>query len=177
VPKGVLGGLQAGYNWQAGPSWLAGFEADLQGANQLQRSCAPTGCSSTNFGNSVTESFWRAEHKLDYFATLRGRVGAVNDNVLYYVTGGAAFGHFTQTVTVDRTLSVPLKAATTADLIGYVVGGGIEAALGGGWTSKIEYLFMDFGSLTTTLNDGTLALSTTTTIRDHVMRVGTNYRF
>ena len=27
--KGVLGGLQAGYNWQVSPIWLVGFETDF----------------------------------------------------------------------------------------------------------------------------------------------------
>jgi outer membrane immunogenic protein len=178
VPKGVLGGVQVGYNWQAGPRWLAGFEADFQGTNQDQRSCAPLSCYiSTAQGDVLT----RVQQKLDYFGTIRGRVGAINDNVLYYVTGGAAFGHFNQTVTIDQTGFPHFRVGTTADLIGYAVGGGIEAALGGGWTTKLEYLFMDFGTLATVLtavtDNTTTTLTTTSTIRDHVMRVGTNYRF
>jgi outer membrane immunogenic protein len=30
---------------------------------------------------------------------------------------------------------------------GWVVGGGIEGAIGANWTAKLEYLYMDFGSI------------------------------
>jgi outer membrane immunogenic protein len=182
VPKGVLGGVQVGYNYQAGPRWLAGFEADFQGSNQSATSCAPFACyRQTNAAlGTTTNIFVPIEQTLDYFGTIRGRVGAVNDNVLYYVTGGAAFGHFNQTVSLNQTGFANAKAGTTSDLIGYVVGGGIEAAIWGGWTTKVEYLFMDFGTLATVLDiagPGGGTINTTSTIRDHVVRVGTNYRF
>jgi outer membrane immunogenic protein len=180
VPKGVLGGVQVGYNFQAGPRWLVGFEADFQGSNQSARSCTPDSCfRQTSPVGADRNAFVPIEQTLDYFGTIRGRVGAVNDNVLYYVTGGAAFGHFNQTVSADFTGSPILKAGTTSDLIGYAVGGGIEAAIWGGWTTKVEYLFMNFGTLTTVLDAGAFngTIHTTSTIRDHVVRVGTNYRF
>ena len=31
---GVIGGVQFGYNWQAGPSWVYGLETDFQGSGQ-----------------------------------------------------------------------------------------------------------------------------------------------
>jgi len=63
---------------------------------------------------------------------------------------------------------------------GWTVGGGFEARLVGNWTGKIEYLYMDFGSMTTGVNN---QLNTTITalfnsrLADQVVRVGINYKF
>jgi outer membrane immunogenic protein len=188
MPKGVLGGVQLGYNWQGGSHWLVGFEADFQGAAQTDTACAPLFCvaqSTTTSGLNGTE-FVTVQHQLDYFGTIRGRLGGINNNVLYYVTGGAAFGHVTQTTDVNISLSSPgvfVNDSTNADMAGFVVGGGIEAAIGGGWTAKAEYLYMDLGSITDTANLFTgagnpgEALATTSTIHDHIVRFGANYHF
>jgi outer membrane immunogenic protein len=81
------------------------------------------------------------------------------------------------------TTAVPLfgTSSSTADMIGWVIGGGIEAALWGGWTAKAEYLYMDLGSLATSAdfsqpgNPGTV--TTNSTVRDHIVRIGGNYHF
>jgi outer membrane immunogenic protein len=61
------------------------------------------------------------------------------------------------------------------------VGGGIEAALWGSWTAKAEYLYMDLGSLSTAISASTpgqpATLTTTSTVRDHIVRIGANYHF
>jgi outer membrane immunogenic protein len=31
-PSGLIGGTQAGYNWQVSPKWTVGIEADFDGA-------------------------------------------------------------------------------------------------------------------------------------------------
>jgi outer membrane immunogenic protein len=184
TPKGAIGGAQLGYNWQATPHVLAGFEADLQGTAQTDTSCAPVFCfNQTAVTQTGGTSFITVQHQLDYFGTLRGRLGFINDNVVYYATGGAAFGHVSQNVSENQTLSVPAvfaSGSTSADMIGWTVGGGIEAALWGGWTAKAEYLYIDLGSLSTTFNAGTqptIAITTTSAIRDHIVRVGANYHF
>ena len=180
TPKGAVGGVQLGYNWQGGRNWLVGFEADLQGTAQTDTACAPLACITTAAGTG----FITVQHQLDYYGTLRGRLGAINDNVLYYVTGGAAFGHAKQTLNVNvSTTAVPLFGthSSTADMIGWVIGGGIEAALWGGWTAKAEYLYMDLGSLATSAdfsqpgNPGTV--TTNSTVRNHIVRIGGNYHF
>ena len=62
---------------------------------------------------------------------------------------------------------------------GRQVGGGVETHLGGNWTAKLEYLYVDLGSLTdiviTTNPD--LTWTSHSNIRDHIVRVGVNYKF
>jgi outer membrane immunogenic protein len=65
------------------------------------------------------------------------------------------------------------------DRNGFVVGGGVETALAGPWSAKLEYLYMNLGSVTDSFSTGFAGatFSTTTDIRDHIVRVGLNYRF
>jgi outer membrane immunogenic protein len=53
---------------------------------------------------------------------------------------------------------------------GWTVGGGLEAAIGGPWTAKIEYLYVDLG------RGGSIAGSDAS-LRANVVRAGINYRF
>jgi outer membrane immunogenic protein len=181
TPKGVVGGVQLGYNWQGGRNWLVGFEADLQGTAQTDTVCSPLVCFNVPSSGTNTVAI---KQQLDYFGTVRGRLGAIKDNVVYYVTGGAAFAHVSQTVDVNSTTSTPAVFANsgkTADMIGWVVGGGIEAALWGNWTAKGEYLYMDLGSISQSTNASaganTVILATSSVIRDHIVRIGANYHF
>src|SRR5262249_54273722 len=85
--NGVIGGGQAGYNWQNG-SMVFGFEADIQATGERGDSiiCITAGCPLG--GIFATESY-----KLKWLSTLRGRVGvAVAPKWLLYATGGLAIG-------------------------------------------------------------------------------------
>ncbi len=81
TPGGGFGGGQIGYNWQGalgGGNTVFGIEADFQGGdiyNQLIDAA----------GNSF-------KSELDYFGTVRARLGYASDRSLYYVTGGLAYG-------------------------------------------------------------------------------------
>ena len=60
-------------------------------------------------------------------------------------------------------------------------GGGVEAHLGGNWTGKVEYLYLDFGTVTNAtsnlLNSTPLALLLHSRVIDQVARAGVNYKF
>ena len=60
--------------------------------------------------------------------------------------------------------------------------GGIEGAIGAGWTAKVEYLYLDFGTITnlfpsTGFNLADPNVHISTNIRDNVFRGGLNYHF
>lgn len=70
------------------------------------------------------------------------------------------------------------------DKYGWVAGAGVETALGGNWTAKVEYLFMDLGGSAGAgdfVVNPNLAIVErvigTTTFRDHIFRAGLNYKF
>lgn len=177
VPAGLLGGIQAGYNWQVS-NWVFGLEADFQGTGQQDTACV-NGCMfgpGPNFGSVVTQ-------KLPWFGTVRGRLGVAAGPSLLYATGGLAFGRVDTTVTETDTF-IPAFAGTamanrSATQTGWTIGAGIEAALAGSWTAKVEYLYVDLGSQTIAFTDS-FPVDTdtvTTRIRDNIVRAGLNYRF
>jgi len=166
-PQGGFGGGQIGYNWQTGSVLgpiVFGVEADIQGAGLSD--------DRTNF--SILGVNTAYSQKLDWFGTARGRIGIANGPVLSYVTAGYAFGN----VKTNATQSAPgITSTFSTDRTqgGWVVGSGVEAALGGNWTGKIEYLYLNLGNKT----DASTLFATApinTEIRENIFRVGLNYR-
>jgi len=166
-PQGGFGGGQIGYNWQTGSMLgpiVLGVEADIQGAGLSDdRTNFVIGTSKTTYGQ-----------KLDWFGTARGRIGIANGPVLSYVTAGYAVGNVKTNATQA---AAPFAAAFSTERTqsGWVVGSGVEAALGGNWTGKIEYLYLNLGNKT---DISTLLVPTpiNTEIRENIFRVGLNYR-
>lgn len=81
---GIVGGAQAGYNYQftPGSGFVVGLETDFQGAGFARGSTAAIG----------TTPYYNVSPSLDYFGTVRGRVGYAFDRWLLYGTGGLAYG-------------------------------------------------------------------------------------
>ena len=80
---GVVGGGEAGYNWQTGP-WVLGLEASFDGSGLSggrTAPCPPPLC--PGLAASYTQ-------RLSWFGTLRPRVGYAFGNWLFYATGGGA---------------------------------------------------------------------------------------
>jgi outer membrane immunogenic protein len=190
---GVIGGGQIGYNWQVS-NWVWGLEADIQGSGQkgptrdfvcpagICTSLVTSGEGVPVFGPALTGSF---EQKLNWFDTLRARAGLlVTPTVLAYVTGGLAYGE----IESNLVLATPTTAAAfsqSATHAGWTVGVGIEGRIVGNWTAKVEYLYIDLGSIsnafTTTIpafGGGFIGVaSSTNKVTDNIVRVGVNYKF
>src|SRR5262249_49852634 len=66
---------------------------------------------------------------------------------------------------------------------GWSTGAGIETQLAGKWTGKIEYLYMDLGTVSGSVipiggSPGTVnRVEFSSNVHDHVIRVGVNYKF
>jgi outer membrane immunogenic protein len=65
--------------------------------------------------------------------------------------------------------------------LGWTVGGGGEYAIGKNWTIKAEYLYVDLGSQSYTYGNqcvtGGCTYTTDLKSREHVFRLGLNYKF
>jgi outer membrane immunogenic protein len=178
APNGVLGGGQLGYNWQVA-NWVAGLEADIQGASQSDSICVFQ-CATPAGGNAGT-LIGGVEQKLDWFGTVRGRLGIAADRSLFYVTGGLAYGK----VETDATQLFGIGAGAntgaanvSSTRAGSVLGGGIEAAISANWTAKVEYLYLDLGSQTFAFADTAgRTITVSSSFRDNVVRAGLNYKF
>jgi outer membrane immunogenic protein len=102
------------------------------------------------------------ETRNDWLGTVRGRLGYAFDRFLPYVTGGLAVG--------GVKTSVAGFGDSSDTKAGWTVGGGIEAAIAGPWTAKVEYLYVDLGSSDT-------VLGSSADFRTNIVRAGLNYRF
>lgn len=210
--NGVIGGGQVGYNYQFSPKWVLGFEADIQGAGKQgsnafldtfsSRFCTSAvlfTCVGTSPLNGTATTGYDA--KIDWFGTVRGRLGLlITDQVLFYGTGGLAYGRveLSGNTTVNGSVvgipGPPFSGATafseSKTKAGFAVGGGFEAKLWANWTWKIEYLYLDLGYLDTAspfpaatpLAGGfsspfTGSITTRTHFTDNIVRVGLNYKF
>ena len=183
--KGWVAGGQFGVNKLYG-SWLVGLETDIQATGE--RAHLDGSALIGNFtGNVVaTETVSQLNSwKLPWFATFRGRVGAVYaDTWLFYVTGGLAVGRaeYSNTVSAALVTTAPVASTNVFNAMfeegvtkpGVAVGAGIEKAIDAHWRAKVEYLFTDYGEHTFLFGTGA---DTTVLLRDNIVRLGINYRF
>jgi outer membrane immunogenic protein len=222
--NGAIGGAQVGYNYQINSRWVVGLETDFQASGQRgsgtftepfsSGACqifqpSPLACLSNGPVQGTAATGYEA--KIDWFGTLRGRVGfLVGDQVMVYGTGGLAYGRVETSSTTafsgltTQFITLPLGAPfafngsafnASRTNVGFSAGAGIEGRLGflpANWTWKLEYLYVDLGSLdaTSSFNAGipptfptftTATASGTTTLHTHftdnIVRVGLNYQF
>jgi outer membrane immunogenic protein len=154
--RNIDGGLVSGtigYNWQFGQT-VAGLEGDMgwAGISGSTTTNCPLGCK--------TNDTW--------LSTVRGRLGYAADRFMPYVTAGGAFG--------DIRTSTP-GFSSGENRVGWTVGGGLEAALTGHWTGKVEYLYVDLGSFNCGLNCGAGLTTDNVSFHTNVLRAGVNYKF
>ena len=95
------------------------------------------------------------ETRNNWLGTARGRIGYAFDRFMPYVTGGLAVGNVKNSVTG--------LSDTSNTKAGYALRAGLEPALSGPWTAKVEYLYADLGRSSAPL--GSDARSTTNRAR------------
>jgi len=142
MPSGFSGGAQVGYNWQTGP-WVFGVEGDIQ-ATGAEDTFAP----------------WKFSNP--WFGTLRGRAGYALNNILFYGTGGLAFGDL-------RGETFGLSESHTN--AGWTAGVGAEFGFAQNWSAKIEYLYVDLANSNFTITGASNGY------RFGLVRAGVNYHF
>lgn len=154
---GLIGGAQAGFNLPLANGWVAGLEADISFVSPVDHpALAPAPFNSG----------------LDYIATARGRIGYAFGTTLAYATGGAAWGRGFVDINNAAGEVIAKKEQTH---LGWVAGLGVEFALVGNWTGKVEYNHIDLGTRRYDLTETALPDVTTAPKLD-VLKVGMNYR-
>ncbi len=199
--QGVLGGGQVGYNYQFNPWLVVGFETDIQAAD-LHSQSTGGGAAGTSAGGWFPHfSLVNQTKSVDWFGTVRGRLGVTFPNIptlLVFGTGGLAYGQVVHTFGVGEFYAPPGAGVTGAIIgsgsdydgtkVGWTAGGGLEWSPGGAWSAwsvKVEYLYTDLGS--TTVGGGGIisfpaggpvfAYTHTSETRFHTVRAGLNWHF
>jgi opacity protein-like surface antigen len=195
--NGFFSGGEAGYNWQFSDRFVAGLEADLQGAGVRGGGGFQTLTPAAISPPFVAATSVTINRSLEYFGTVRGRLGyTVTPTLLFYATGGLAYGGIATSTVVRQSLtpSLLLSAGAKSDFfdnrVGWTLGGGVESALTGDLTAKLEFLYYDLGAAniafpnssplihTAVVGAGQVgdAISSSTRFDGFVVRAGLNYR-
>ena len=170
APSGFTGGVQLGYNWQLGPV-LYGLEGDL---------------GELGLGGSATQAYVPFIYNtstgtdIDFYLTLRGRLGILFNQSLLYATLGYIGADTTASVVTACTFppcTVAVNAQNESFRNGWTVGGGFETVISGQWTVKLEYLYFDFGSVNVSGVSNGNTYSWTLGTDGSLVRVGLNYQF
>jgi outer membrane immunogenic protein len=197
-PVGGLGGFQAGYNWQTDHVVL-GVEADWDWVGQRDSFTNQNFSASTAVVSPTLISL-ADDQKIKSLGTARARLGWADNCFLWYVTGGAAWGRVESDYAFQATslsaggggtfFTAPFAASLSTTKAGWTLGGGVETSLAwlglsDHWSGKLEYLYVDLGSISNTFAipvtaPGVVASHTFTStsgLTDNIIRVGLNYRF
>lgn len=180
--RSFLGGAQAGVNLQRG-SALFGFELDVQ---SFKLGAARAGTRQAGPDNFVTVA---TSFDTDWLVTARSRLGwLVSPQTLIYLTGGVAATDLYVKNSLTSVSAFPAEGVGSSNgrAVGWTLGGGAELALGGNWTLRGEYLYLDFGKVTANAQvfDANHAeagtnnnLATSVDLTAHVVRAALNYKF
>jgi outer membrane immunogenic protein len=160
---GFIAGGTIGYNFQFDRRWVVGIEADMS-FSDISGSFGPGNLGQPN-GSSWNCGSGPCRTDVDWFGTVRGRIGSTFGQSLLYATGGLAFGKVKSGI--DNTTS--FQSSDTN--VGWTVGAGIEHSFSNNWSAKIEYLHVDLGWTAT--SNGFFKSDA----EFDVVRAGLNYRF
>ncbi len=178
-----ISGGQAGYNWQSG-SLVLGGEMDLNymhvtggdSSTAVYPCCAPT--------NFTIQSSMHT----DWLFTLRPRIGYASNNWLLYATGGLAVTKLNADFLFTDTFATAHEEQGFSETVyGWTAGCGVEMGLARNWSLKAEYLYADFGNISSqagTFTAFTPPIAFPTNVFRYSMdlqtnteRIGLNYRF
>lgn len=154
---GLIGGYQTGYNRQLSNHVVIGLETDISFTSPLDRPKLVLAPFNTTF---------------DYFATARGRIGYAVGSFLPYMTAGAAWGSTHVNINQPDGSIAGTKSALH---LGWVAGIGIEFAMGGNWSAKGEYGYIDLGPRTYGF-DGLSIPDARVAPMIHTFKLGLNYK-
>ena len=139
-----LAGAHAGYNWQQGAA-VFGFETDLQ-ATHLNSSMSGGLTHSPPIVPLPASDFASTTALIEYYGTVRGRLGWAAGQWMFFGTAGAAYGNVELSSTFS-TLGLRTFSQTSEQKIGWVVGAGFEYLLRPNLMLSLGYQYVDLGRI------------------------------
>ncbi len=168
--EGLIFGAQGGYNYQTGP-YVIGAEADVDfGLLDSEANVGGRGTAQfADFGRTRT----------DVLASLAARFGYAYGPALFYAKAGIAYAHDKYSVEGFPIAANATEGTADENRFGWVAGLGVEYALGGNWSAKLEYDYYGFGdrrvgfSPKGNADPGSFKVGRD----DQLVKFGLNYRF
>jgi outer membrane immunogenic protein len=151
--NGFIGGAHAGYNYEFPSQFVIGVEGDIDYSdlNGSHRFATPAPGGKIKFNT-------------DWQASARLRAGYAIDNLLLYVTGGAAFA------------GAQVKVNGPSDdnnHVGWTAGGGVEYAFTPNWIGRVEVRYSDFNKESYSTSFGKVRVD----FNETTATVGISYKF
>jgi opacity protein-like surface antigen len=127
APPDASSGYGLGFDRRFG-SWLMGLRGDWfsgQGCARVDPFNANSVCPALNWQGAAA-----------------GRIGYAWDRLVAYTQGGAVFSQWDRVALADTAPTVDANKPITR---GWLIGGGLEYALGTNWSIRAEYNYLDYG--------------------------------
>jgi outer membrane immunogenic protein len=199
-PNGLIGGGQAGYNYQLCKGIFLGLNIDFDGlTNSNNTDTLQKSVNLVDFDESYAGSLF-VKQKIHYLGTVRARLGYLfYPTILVYVTGGFAYGHVTlnTTWTAQESLGSDVFPTIAAQhnsnkiLTGWTGGAGIEWLFQPNWSTSLEYTYYKLNddlhssvtlsqvNLSTSPSSlwGSTVAKTDASVSVWTIRLGVNYHF
>jgi len=171
-----LAGAQAGYNWQRG-QWVYGVETDISATHLntnlnlvLQNPLPQTAIANANAD-------------IDWYGTVRGRLGWSQGPWLLYGTAGLAYGHADLSSSIAGVI-LATTAQTSSVRAGWVAGAGIDYMWSPNVVLSLGYQYVDLGNLSVASSvvntgggGGSLVQSANAHAQFHVVTAGLSWLF
>jgi len=166
-PSGVLGGVQAGYNYMFAPDWLIGIEGEFDWT-------AAQGIA--NYIDSTNAATLTSHH--NFYDTLDARLGYVLGPWLFFAKGGAAWMN-ADYMLLGNGAGLAFNTSNTINTTrpGWTIGAGAEYMLSPYWSVKAEYDYLDFGNQTFNFGIPIVGPSLGISTRVHEVKFGVNYHW
>jgi outer membrane immunogenic protein len=171
---GLVGGVQAGCDYQFASNWVIGIGGDFAWSNI-------NGIANDPFFTGKNGGAIPLSTQTDRIASVTGRVGYAWDHFLLYAKGGGAWAHDNYSIQNANCLFVSCgNLVGSLERTGWTAGIGLEWAFAKNWSALVEYDHYGFG------NKGIGFVSSVTSPQSlvfnvkqdvDIVKVGINYRF
>jgi outer membrane immunogenic protein len=178
---GIVGGVQAGCDYQFSNNWVIGIAGDFSGTDIH-------GVANDPFFAGKSGAPATLSSRTDWVASVTGRLGYTWDRFLVYGKGGVGFAHdryslnnfsFIGAAPCGPPFFIACNASTSTDRVGWTAGVGFEWAFAPNWSALVEYDHYGFDSKRVGFFNPTGPSTALIDIRQDIdiVKVGVNYRF
>lgn len=173
-PMGWTYGFYGGINF--GRHLVTGIEADWNKSTIA----GDVTVSPFVFDGATIPGTMFTDQSLNWYSTVRGRFGVATTHMLFFATGGLAFGGLDHDSTITGN-GFQFPATDSGTQMGWTIGGGVEGAIASHLAWRAQYLYLNLGETTTTGNsiptNAGLSFDYKSLSRNNVFNGGITFKF